>query len=105
MDAEEIVDLRQQLLRQIADIPERRIMVLGVHLESLLRMPSESPARSIEIGLAALAFLHTGMRHPEWMQAVVKDSMDTMKETGEETYERMIKEVIGYYPLPEAIRD
>lgn len=96
---EELRDLIQKLKKVLSDTPTRRIMAFGVSMESELQIPPVSPYRSVEFGTFGVLMLHTAMRHPEWVQAIVADTIDIFQMAPED-YEVAIREIVEMYHVP-----
>lgn len=96
---EELRDLIQKLKNSLSDTPSRRVMALGVSMESWLKIPPVSPYRSVEFGTFGVLMLHTAMRHPEWVQAIVADTIDIFQKAAED-YEVAIREIVDMYHVP-----
>lgn len=96
---EELRDLIQKLKNSLSDTPTRRIMAFEVSMESELQIPPVSPYRSVEFGTFGVLMLHTAMRHPEWVQAIVADTIDIFQKAPED-YEVAIREIVDMYHVP-----
>lgn len=96
---EEFRNSIREIKKVLLDTPPRRIMALGVSMESRLKIPAVSPFRSVEFGTFGVLMLHTAMRHPEWVQAIVADTIDIFQKAPED-YEVAIREIVDMYHVP-----
>lgn len=96
---EEFRNSIREIKKVLLDTPPRRIMALGFSMESWLKIPPVSPHRSVEFGTFGVLMLHTAMRHPEWVQAIVADTIDIFQKAAE-GYEVAIREIVDMYRVP-----
>jgi len=95
---------REELIQRMVDEepPEMRARLFGMSMaDNVAMMPRPLvELLSAEISTICVSLVHTCMRHPEWMMAVVRDT-DWFEKIGtEEEYEEVLETVLLMYPLP-----
>jgi hypothetical protein len=94
---------REELIQKlVAEEPaEMRARLFGMSMSDNVAMMPRPLVELLaaEITTICVSLIHTCMRHPEWMMAVVRDT-EWFKEISVEEYEEVLETVLLMYPLP-----